>query len=101
MGVPVVSTKISAIPEAIDEEKSGMLVAPKDPVAMAESIKRLLIDKRLRNQIIEAARKDVASRFDNRKLIGDLVAVYRNSVPDFNHLSALKPSNDLTQIQAS
>ncbi|MEX0330299.1 MAG: glycosyltransferase family 4 protein [Puniceicoccaceae bacterium] len=43
-GCPVVGTRIGGIPEAMEEGKSGLIVSPSDPVALANAIKQLLED---------------------------------------------------------
>lgn len=84
VGVPVVATDISAIPELVVEGETGLLVPPAQPEKMARALIRLLTDIPLRKRVIEAARKRVAQTFDNQTLIGDLAAVYRQEVPEFN-----------------
>jgi glycosyltransferase involved in cell wall biosynthesis len=81
MGVPVVGTRISAIPELIEDGKTGCLVAPGKPEKMAQAMHRLLTDLELRKEIILAAEDRVRTAFDNRKLIQDLVRVYREGQP--------------------
>ncbi len=44
LGLPVVSTNVGGIPYLIEENKTGLLVAPNDPGAMAEKISSLLED---------------------------------------------------------
>jgi glycosyltransferase involved in cell wall biosynthesis len=77
MGVPVVVTDVSAIPELVDNGKTGLLVPSGQPERLAEAMQRLLTDSELRSRVIPAARKRVAEDFNNRKLIQDLAAVYR------------------------
>jgi glycosyltransferase involved in cell wall biosynthesis len=77
MGVPVVGTKVSAIPELIKHGETGLLVPPGNPEALADAILRLLQDENLRNRIIVAAREKVMKCFDNRNLIQDLVEVLK------------------------
>lgn len=43
MGLPVVSTAVSAVPEIVDEEV-GILVPPRDPAAFAEALAALAAD---------------------------------------------------------
>jgi len=94
MGVPVVSTQISAIPEVIADEATGLLVPPHAPEEMAKAIKRLLTDIDLRRKVIESARTSVMEEFDNRSLIRDLAKVFAERIPSFSHLSILKSSDD-------
>jgi len=63
-GVPVVSTRVSGIPELISNEENGLLVPERDGVALADAIGRLLTDAQLRDRVIEEGRKTVYSRFD-------------------------------------
>ena len=42
MGVPVISTRLSAIPELIRDGENGLLVSPDDPTALAEAMAALL-----------------------------------------------------------
>jgi glycosyltransferase involved in cell wall biosynthesis len=80
MGVPVVGTKVSAIPELIEHEKTGLLVSPGNPEALANAMLRLLQDENLRNRIIVAAKEKVTTCFDNRTLILDLARVLDSSI---------------------
>jgi len=77
MGVPVVATQVSAIPEIITDRVTGLLVPPGEPAAMAEAMIRLLTDQALRRRVIPAARRRVAEQFDNRVLIENTAAVFR------------------------
>ncbi len=45
---PAVGTRVSGIPEIIDEEKTGLLVESKDPQALANALERLIRDPELR-----------------------------------------------------
>ncbi|WP_027179482.1 glycosyltransferase family 4 protein [Maridesulfovibrio bastinii] len=76
MSVPVVTTNISGIPELIENGKSGLLVDPKDPKAMADALERILTDQELRGKIIPEALKRVHEVFDNTYWIEKLFEVY-------------------------
>ena len=62
--LPVVSTTIGAIPEIVDHEIDGLLLAPNDAAALAVALERLLRDPALRRRLGEAARRKVEARFD-------------------------------------
>jgi glycosyltransferase involved in cell wall biosynthesis len=79
MGVPVVATKVWAIPELVEDGRSGLLVPPEEPQAMAAAMGRLLTDISLRRQIIAGAHDRVRSEFDNRRLIGKLGALFEGA----------------------
>jgi glycosyltransferase involved in cell wall biosynthesis len=63
-GVPVVSTRLSGIPELIEDGVDGLLVAPNDPWALAEAIERLLTDNALAHALGLAGRCKVEASFD-------------------------------------
>jgi glycosyltransferase involved in cell wall biosynthesis len=75
MGVPVVGTNVSAIPELIRHEETGLLVPPGNPEALADAILRFLEDENLRNRIIVAAKEKVINCFNNRILIQEFAEV--------------------------
>ena len=87
MGVPVVATNLSAIPELVETEKTGLLVDPGFPEKMAAAMLRMLTDADLRTRIIPAARQRVVHDFDNQPLIRDLAAVYRKEIEAFQHVA--------------
>ncbi|BBO93447.1 glycosyltransferase family 4 protein [Desulfosarcina ovata] len=76
VGVPVVATRVSAIPEIVRHGQTGLLVSPKKPAELADAILRVLDDTELRARIIPAAKVAVNRDFDNRRLIRDLAAIY-------------------------
>lgn len=76
MNVPVVSTKVSGIPELVDNYFSGLLVAPNDPQAMADALKKTLTDQEYRKTVIPRAHAKVHAEFNNKALIMDLADVY-------------------------
>jgi glycosyltransferase involved in cell wall biosynthesis len=77
MGVPVVATRVSAIPELLEDGKTGLLVPPGQPEKMAHAMTRLLTDSDLRERVISEAGERVIREFDNTVLIGDLAALYK------------------------
>ncbi|ASW57750.1 glycosyl transferase family 1 [Plantactinospora sp. KBS50] len=64
LGVPVVSTYHSGIPEAVLDGETGLLCPEADPVALAAAIDRLLADDGLRERLGRQARRRVRERFD-------------------------------------
>jgi glycosyltransferase involved in cell wall biosynthesis len=43
-GVPVITSRLGGLPESVDEDRSGLLVAPGDPSALLDAAIRLLDD---------------------------------------------------------
>ena len=63
-GLPVVSTTLAGVREAVVDGESGLLVAPRDEVGLAHALERLLADGALRARLGAQARRRVAERFD-------------------------------------
>jgi len=55
-GVPVVSTRAGGIPEVVVDGRSGLLIRPDDPAALADRINSLLADDGLRKEMSLFAR---------------------------------------------
>jgi colanic acid/amylovoran biosynthesis glycosyltransferase len=88
LGTPVVSTTVSGIPEMVQDGRSGLLVAPRDPAAFAAATGRLLDDEVLRRRLAHTARARVEERFDLshnvsvlHNLLGEGVLARRGSAP--------------------
>ncbi len=56
LGVPVVAVNQAGPAEIIEDGRSGLLVAPEDPAALAEAVVRLLQDDELREGLSDGAR---------------------------------------------
>jgi colanic acid/amylovoran biosynthesis glycosyltransferase len=76
-GVPVVASGISGIPELVEEGRTGLLVPPRDPPALASALRRLHADPALRDELARAGRETVEREFDVRKNAGELVRRFR------------------------
>jgi glycosyltransferase involved in cell wall biosynthesis len=63
-GVPVVSTRLSGIPELIEDSVQGLLVPPNDSEALAKAIERLLRQPMLAHALGLAGRRKVEASFD-------------------------------------
>lgn len=67
LGIPTISTNITAIPEAVKPFETGILVEPGDSDALASAILNLQNDRSLREKLSENGRKFVLENFDERK----------------------------------
>ncbi len=75
MQLPTVSTQVSGIPELVRHEETGLLVAPRDDVALAQALQRLGRDKELRERLAHSGRALVLTEFDihkNARRLADL-----------------------------
>jgi glycosyltransferase involved in cell wall biosynthesis len=80
LGVPVVSTRVSGIPEAIENGKDGFLTDPGDAHTLAEVIGRLLDDVGLADRVARAARERIEREFDVRRNAGALRKLFLRSI---------------------
>jgi colanic acid/amylovoran biosynthesis glycosyltransferase len=76
-GVPVVASGISGIPELVEDGRTGLLVPPRDPSALASALRRLHDDSAFRESLARAGRELVEREFDVHKNAGDLVRRFR------------------------
>ncbi len=67
MGLPVVSTSISGIPELIDDGVHGLLVEPRDAGALAHALQRVIEDDSLHAKLATQGRQRICERFDSRR----------------------------------
>ena len=71
--LPCVSTRVSAIPELIEDGKSGLLVPERQPDALAKALERLIADPELRRKLGDAGNKIVRARFSLQANIAPLI----------------------------
>ena len=74
-GLPIVATRVGALPELIEEGESGILVARGDAPALADALLRLLWDAVLARRLGQAARARAETDYSAARsagLMGDL-----------------------------
>jgi glycosyltransferase involved in cell wall biosynthesis len=59
LNLPVVATRVGALPEVLRDGESGLLVPPESPAALAEALVRVLGDRDLRKSLAEGGRRVV------------------------------------------
>ncbi len=75
-GRPLVATRVGGVPEVVADGRTGLLVPPADPPAVAGAIERLLADPSLATDMGQRARAEMAERFSATRLADDLAALY-------------------------
>jgi glycosyltransferase involved in cell wall biosynthesis len=75
-GRPIVATTVGGIPEAIEHDKSGILVPPDDSRALAQAIGLLLDNPEKAQELGRASRKRAELLFDQTKMIDGICALY-------------------------
>jgi glycosyltransferase involved in cell wall biosynthesis len=76
-GLPVVASAVGGVPEIIDEERTGYLVAPGDANALARKLALLAHDRARRVQLGRASRRRIEDHFDIRQTVEHHAALYR------------------------
>jgi len=79
-GLPVISTLVGAIPEAVVADRTGLLIPPRDSAALAAAISRLLEDPGLRKRFSEAAVDYARANFGIGQMLDRMEAVFRQVI---------------------
>jgi len=82
MAKPIIATDINGVREQIKNGRTGILVPPGDPQALAEGINQLLKDTFQAQQFGIEARKQVEEIFDIRRQVALHEEVYKDLVKE-------------------
>ncbi len=75
-GLPVIATRAGGAKEIIQDGKSGVLVPPADPSALAEAICKLADDREARLRLAAAGKERVKKNFSLRRMIDETRNLY-------------------------
>lgn len=64
IGVPVIASAVSGIPEVVIDEETGLLAPPREPARLADQIERVLADPALARRLARAGRARLETCFD-------------------------------------
>lgn len=78
MEIPLVSTKVSGIPELVKDGVSGIIVPPKDEKAISEALIKLLNNEDLRVQMGKAGRQIILEKYNVTIEGHKLMNMFRN-----------------------
>lgn len=76
VGLPVVATRVGGMPEAVVGGRTGLLVPPEDPEAMAEAMLALLGDPKEARRLGETARRRVREEFSAETMAAEHARLY-------------------------
>jgi glycosyltransferase involved in cell wall biosynthesis len=82
VGTPVIATALEGNVELVSDRVTGLLVPPRDPDRIAESILALIADPALRHETAQAGRRLVEARFSLRAKLDAIEALYRRLVAE-------------------
>jgi glycosyltransferase involved in cell wall biosynthesis len=75
VGLPVVATRVGGLPEVVEDGRSGVLVAPEDPGALADGLVAIAEDEIWRGKLGRRA-SELGRQFDSRVPVRRLEAIY-------------------------
>jgi glycosyltransferase involved in cell wall biosynthesis len=78
LGVPILSTRVSAIPEVVVDGETGWLVPPRDPDAIAAALREALSDPALLRARGEQGRQRLQAHFTAQAMVERTIVVYES-----------------------
>jgi hypothetical protein len=75
-GIPVVAANHGGLPEIVEHGRTGLLVPPGDPHALAKALRELADDPERRARMGAAAAADASERFGVERMLDEVEAVY-------------------------
>ena len=80
MGRPLVASNVGGLPDAVKHERTGLLVPPDNPDALAAAIVRLLLDRPLAQRLAESGRQFALDRLTLTRTVTELETLYRSEL---------------------
>jgi glycosyltransferase involved in cell wall biosynthesis len=77
VGVPIVTTPVGGIPEAVQENRNGFLVQPGDIESLSDRLLRLCNDSSLCRQMGEESRILAHNKFNIEQIVFELLDIYQ------------------------
>lgn len=81
-GRPAVATRVGGNPEVVDHGRTGLLVQPGEPMALADALGSILVDAGLREALGSSARREARERFSIERHVAELTALYRRGLSE-------------------
>jgi glycosyltransferase involved in cell wall biosynthesis len=75
--LPIIGSRVSAIPEVVVDGETGLLVPPADVSALAAALSRLLEDEPLRRAMGERGAERLAAHFSTAAMIDATIGLYQ------------------------
>ena len=95
---PVVSTRLAGIPESVVDGETGQLVPPGDTMALAEALRRLIEDAKLRLHYGRAGRARIEQHFQIEQTVVPLIELFEKTsvIPRKRHQGSASQSEAAT-----
>jgi glycosyltransferase involved in cell wall biosynthesis len=75
--IPVVATRVGAIPDVLEDRITGILIPPKKPQAIAEAIIMILSDRKTTLEMAGKGFERVRDNFSSEKMANKYLCLYR------------------------
>jgi starch synthase len=75
-GLPIVATRMSAVPEVVADDVTGLLVEPGDVTGLSAALSRLLNDPERAAALGRAGRERARTSFSIARMVAGTTAVY-------------------------
>jgi glycosyltransferase involved in cell wall biosynthesis len=79
-GCVVIASKVDGVSELIEHGKSGFLVPPQDPGALAQTIKMVLNDEKIAAEVAAAGREKAIKDFNMTKMVDQYEQLFRDEI---------------------
>ena len=87
-GLAVIATRIGGVSEAVEHNRSGILVPPGDAGALGDAIARLSADTKLRCAMGAEGRKRYQERFRAEQMVSQIESLYRRMTTGDERIAA-------------
>jgi glycosyltransferase involved in cell wall biosynthesis len=77
-GLPIISTQVGGIPEAVQHDITGLLVPPADPAALSQAVAQLIEHPEQRLSMGKQGRAYMTDKFSRQREIDEWLALYQN-----------------------
>jgi glycosyltransferase involved in cell wall biosynthesis len=101
-GLPAVATQVGGNPEVVEHGKTGVLVPPREPAALADAMTWMVRQPGARERMGGAARRRVEEHFDVRRTVAAYERMYLRALDSRQHgarTAAVRPTT--IQIRSS
>lgn len=79
-GIPVVSTPVTGIPEAVHDGKNGLIIPSGDALQLADAIERVMRNPDLHSKLSAAARPSVLDVYDQSRTTAQLYELFMEAI---------------------
>jgi len=76
----VVASRVGGIAEVVDDEKTGLLVPPKDPIALADAVNRVFKSDELKRNFSKAAKQKIVKEFSWESIAQKTISLYKKVI---------------------